>query len=295
MKPSETPQAKVRFAAGWLARVARFARAESAARRTPREDLANDHSRAAGGGGEFAGRRRYRPGDDLRHFDWEALARGAGPLVRMRQRDSGERWCVLLDSSASMAVGDPPKLQLAAELALAILAVGLEHGFEVSLATRKSVAVFRATSELARASAELEELSSAGANGFEACFAHPSVGRASRWILIGDFLDMEPASLDAIAVRTRRLVGAAVLAPIELSPLALARPGSAIEWRDPERGERLPTLIGTVEVASYAALLSEHLGRWHAALARTRGGLVVAQAGQAFEAPARRILSNLVS
>jgi len=290
MQPLQPPQARIEFAPGLPARLLHFARAECAARRSPREDASSSSARDGRGAGEFAGRRRYRPGDELRSFDWEALARGAGSLVRLRQRDSGEHWAVLLDSSASMAVGTPPKLQLAAELALAACALGLELGGRVTLATRGAVNVLRSRRDLARGLAQLEGLSAEGRAEPRSLGAHPAVARGSRWILVGDLLDQETAQLQPGA---RRLDAIAVLAARELAPLADSDPGSAVEWRDPEHGGRLRTRLGWSELAAYERGLSEHLERWRGHVARARGRLVVARAGADFEPYARRLFSGI--
>ncbi len=277
------------------ARVARFAANEAAMRRTPREDFSSSASRAGHGSGEFAGRRRYSPGDDLRAFDWEAHARGAGELVRMRSRESSERWNVLLDSSVSMAIGSPAKLQLAAELALAICAVGLEWGSEVSLATQRGICALRSKRDLPRALAEFEGLECAGSDGFAAWFAHPALARAQRWIAVGDLFDVDSAIVARLVSRRARLDAFAVLAPAELAPLSAGALGASVEWCDPESSAKLALTLGEQSLAGYAAALSEHLQHWRAGLHRARGELVVAQVGEPFEPHVRRWIAASTS
>ncbi len=293
MDSKTPPDARVQFRAGFAARVARFAFAQAVRRRTPREDFASSGARVGAGSGEFAGRRRYRPGDDLRAFDWETFARGAGALVRLSRRESGERWSVLLDSSASMAVGAPdaaPKLQLAAELALAICAVGLESGGEVLLATQRGICVLRSKLDFARACAELEGLECAGAIGFAPWFEHRALARASRCIAIGDLFDVDPARVALHAARRRRMDAICVLAAVELAPLASPRMGESVEWRDPEGGAGVVAGLAAAEVARYATELALHHRHWRASLARVGGQLVIARAGDAFEPHALRLL-----
>ncbi len=277
------------------ARVARFAANEAALRRTPREEFSSSASRAGHGSGEFSGRRRYSPGDDLRAFDWEAYARGAGELVRIRSRESSERWNVLLDSSVSMAIGSPAKIQLAAELALAICAVGLEWGSEVSLATQRGICVLRSKRDLARALLELAGQECAGSGGFAPWFAHPALARAQRWIAVGDLFDVDPTIVARLAVRRQRLDAFAVLAQVELAPQAAGATGASVEWCDPESAAKLALTLGEQNLAGYAAALSEHLQHWRTALQRARGELVVAQAGQPFEPHVRRWIAGSMS
>src|SRR5690242_9938940 len=84
-----------------------------------------------GSGSEFQGYRPYARGDDLRGLDWDVFARSRRPFVRIARRDAGETWSVRVDSSLSMAVGPPGKLQRAAEVAAGLAAIGLSAGAEV--------------------------------------------------------------------------------------------------------------------------------------------------------------------
>jgi uncharacterized protein (DUF58 family) len=291
------PAARVRFSAGFASRVARFAQLQAASRRTPREDFASSGARIGAGSGEFAGRRRYRPGDDLRAFDWEAFARGAGALVRLSRRESGERWSVLLDSSASMAVGAPrfaPKLQLAAELALAICAVGIASGGEVTLATQRGVRVLRSRLDFVRAFAELDGLACEGTAGLEPWFGHRALARVSRCILIGDLFDVDPARIGGLAARGRRLDAVAVLALVEQSPLACLPQAQEVEWRDPESGARFAARLADLDLARYSSALAMHQRHWRENLARSGGRLVLARAGDAFESHALRLLERTI-
>ena len=74
----------------------------------------------AGGGLEFADHRDYAPGDDLRRIDWNLFGRMEKPLVRLFEAEEELPVYVLLDRSASMGVGGPPKLELAAQVAAAL-------------------------------------------------------------------------------------------------------------------------------------------------------------------------------
>ncbi|MEO6708832.1 MAG: DUF58 domain-containing protein [Planctomycetota bacterium] len=293
MDSRHPPTARVRFAPGFGARVASFALAQAANRRTPREDFASSSAAVAAGSGEFAGRRRYRPGDDLRAFDWEAFARGGGEHVRLSRRESGERWSVVLDSSASMAIGlpeHPPKIQLAAELALALCAVGLCAGGQVSLATERGILELRSQADLARAMGALDGLECSGSLGFEPWFRHRALARASRCIAIGDLFDVDPAQVALHAARRRRMDAVCVLARVELAPLAESESGSSVEWRDPESGASLVARLGEREAARYSAALALHHRHWRASLARVGGELVIARAGDPFEPHAAQLL-----
>ncbi|MEO8212556.1 MAG: DUF58 domain-containing protein [Myxococcales bacterium] len=86
---------------------------------------AQRRSRRVGAGIEFADHREYAPGDDVRALDWNLLARLDRPYVRLREEDEDLTLSVMVDSSASMGSGAPPKLELAVRVAAALAYVGL--------------------------------------------------------------------------------------------------------------------------------------------------------------------------
>ena len=68
--------------------------------------LPGDHRTALRGTGvDVADLREYRPGDDLRHIDWNVTARTDTPHVREYVADRAVTAWLLLDCSASMDVG----------------------------------------------------------------------------------------------------------------------------------------------------------------------------------------------
>jgi uncharacterized protein (DUF58 family) len=70
---------------------------------------------------EFAEYRPYTPGDDLRHFDWKALAKSDRKYVKKYHSETNMRAHVLLDCSASMNFGEPvTKLRYGKAIAAAL-------------------------------------------------------------------------------------------------------------------------------------------------------------------------------
>jgi len=68
---------------------------------------------------EFAEHRKYTPGDNPRHLDWRVLGRTDRLYIKQYEEETNLRAQILLDSSASMAYGEPPsitKLQYASYL-----------------------------------------------------------------------------------------------------------------------------------------------------------------------------------
>jgi len=90
-------------------------------------------SREVGSGIEFADRRVYLPGDDLRYLDWKAYARLDRVLLRLFEEEKDLRVHVLLDRSTSMQIGRPPKLLAAKRLAAALAYIVLANPDRVSI------------------------------------------------------------------------------------------------------------------------------------------------------------------
>jgi uncharacterized protein (DUF58 family) len=77
---------------------------------------------------EFQQHRMYVPGDDVRFVDWKASARAEHIFVKQGEQPKEATVYLLLDCSASMAWGSPPKSQAALQLAAALAYLALSHG-----------------------------------------------------------------------------------------------------------------------------------------------------------------------
>ncbi len=97
-------------------------------------------SRRTGRGMVFADYRDYREGDDLQTVDWRAFARLDRLVVRLAWEERERPLHLLLDASASMRFGTPPKMDVASRCAAA-----LSH---VALADLDRVTLFAAGSSL---------------------------------------------------------------------------------------------------------------------------------------------------
>jgi uncharacterized protein (DUF58 family) len=73
-------------------------------------------SKEVGSGIEFSDRREYLPGDDFRYVDWKALGRMDRAFVRLFVEEKDLKVNIVIDSSASMSVGSPPKIETAVKL-----------------------------------------------------------------------------------------------------------------------------------------------------------------------------------
>lgn len=82
---------------------------------------------------DFADYREYVEGDDLRHLDWNVLARLDNAVVKSYRDEQDLAVYVLIDASASMLLGTPSKLAAAKTLGAAIGAVALAGGDAVNV------------------------------------------------------------------------------------------------------------------------------------------------------------------
>ncbi len=95
-------------------------------RRIYRGDTRGSHASVRRGTSlDFADYRTYQPGDDFRAIDWSIFGRLDRLFVRLYAEEEDLTVHVLLDSSASMGYGVPPKLDYARRLAAALGYVGI--------------------------------------------------------------------------------------------------------------------------------------------------------------------------
>lgn len=84
---------------------------------------------------EFADFRAYNAGDDIRRIDWNAYARFDKLFLKMFLEEEDLDLTLLIDASASMGFGEPPKIRAACQVAGALGYIGLVNFDRVSAAT----------------------------------------------------------------------------------------------------------------------------------------------------------------
>ena len=84
---------------------------------------------------EFADHRQYAHGDDVRFLDWNIYARLDQLFLKLFLEEQDLSLHILVDASASVATGDPPKDLALKRLAAALAYVGLVNNNRVSLCT----------------------------------------------------------------------------------------------------------------------------------------------------------------
>jgi uncharacterized protein (DUF58 family) len=252
----------VRFPDGFVRRLEQLV-ARVAASRTRGEGMGA--SRLVGAGDELVGHRPYRPGEELRHLDWNLLARLDRPFVRVHRREAGERWALLLDASGSMGLGRPGKLQLAAEVVTGLAFAGLRAGARTGLFVRgptgTGVCQLRQRADLGAWLSFLGALTAGGEDGVRTLLREPRLASADRVFIVGDLLDVEPPDVLALARRGRDLATVQLLAPHELAPSG----ERDVRWIDPESGEELDVAADPELRTRYERALAETLEAWRRA------------------------------
>lgn len=213
----------------------------------------------------------YAPGDDLRHLDWNVLARLDTLLVRRFTAEREVAFHLLIDCSASMDVPvRDRKLAVATELAMELATIALAGSDAVRIALLsgdggESSPAYRAGGRQRRGLLRVaEHLGAAVARGPLALGAamaayarrHPRPGAA---IVISDFMT-EPQEIErgVQAMRARRydVLLLQVIARGELTP---ERDFTHGMLHDVESGARHPVMLGAAAVAHYRELLAAHL------------------------------------
>lgn len=83
---------------------------------------------------EFFDYRRYSYGDDLRYVDWKIYGRLERLFLKLFREEEEIDLHLLVDTSASMGIGEPPKIKQAVKLAAALALTGLVNHQRVGLA-----------------------------------------------------------------------------------------------------------------------------------------------------------------
>lgn len=227
-----------------------------------------------GSGEEFIGFRPYRSGEDLRALDWSLFARLDQPYVRVTRREASERWTLFVDTSASMGVGPPGKLQSAAEVTCALACLGLRMGARVQVVPShasgsRGEIVVRRKPDLPGLLNFCESQRAQGARGLAGLIAERRPpAEAGRVFLIGDLFDLQASDVLGLTRRGRELFCVQILAPIEFTPPALG----SVEWKDPEGEGRLALEVDEAQAAAYERELHERLESWRLLAARHRFG-----------------------
>lgn len=224
--------------------------------------------------------REYQPGDDLRHLDWNAVARTDRLILRVRREEVAPRVEVLVDASRSMAITQAKRERVRE---LGVLLPRLARAQGLTPATFWLGAVPR------RVDGPLPE-------DFEAKQALPALlprvalRPCGVRVVLSDLLFDVP-----LQPLVRRLAdGAARLVLVQVLDAGDEDPegGEGARLVDAESGEALDRLLGPEVLDRYRARFAAHQAAVDAEARRVRAGVCRVSAGQELEACVRERLAG---
>ncbi|HEX3696241.1 MAG TPA: DUF58 domain-containing protein [Polyangia bacterium] len=219
---------------------------------------ADRRTRRVGSGIEFADHRAYAAGDDLRYLDWNLYGRVGRLLVRLFEEDEDLSISVLVDSSASMGMGQPRKLDVALQVGAALAYVGLSNLDRVALypindTLAGGLPPARGKGHILPLLRFLDGVAPVGrtdlATAVKTFLRQQRRGRRGLVILISDFYD--PAgyrqALDLLRYNRFELMVIQISAPDEANPSLRGE----LTIRDVETGEERELTIAPAVVEAY--------------------------------------------
>ena len=223
---------------------------------------------------EFSDYRDYAEGDDVRHMDWNVLARLESPVIRTYQDEEDLAVHILVDTSPSMDFGEPHKLALASRLACAIGYVALagqDAVYPRALGIReRNAPVMRGRSSFVRLATWAAGLKPDGASGLVPAlkeFLHSSA-RPGIAALLSDGLDPQlPGAIRVLGSRGHEVWLIQILSPEEIDPDL----EGDLRLIDAEGGALVEITANSQAIKEYRKKLTEHCEALEAECLRVGG------------------------
>lgn len=265
-----------------------------------RSGASGEHvARRRGGSAEFQEHRPYAPGDDLRRIDWAAYARTGEPVLKLFRAEEDVIARLVCDASASLAHGQPAKIDVVRRIAAAVGYMTLAHSERAQVLvagegiTRESVPV-RGRGGLPGLMRSLSAMVPAGKTDL-ARAVDSVVQRSARpgmLVVLSDFFDAGPVTraLGRAAQAGHDVVLVQVVTPDEVEP------DYEGDWEleDAETGATLEVTMDAGALQAYVlrfAGLCEELRAW----ARRHAAVYVrVRTDEALEPAVRRIVTRSV-
>lgn len=269
------------------------------------------HVRARSGGGgeriakrrgssaEFLEHRSYAPGDDLRRIDWLAYARTGEPVFKLFRAEEDVVMRLLVDASASLAGGSPPKLEAAKRLAAAIGYLGLASSERTQIACvtdglDKLGAPTRGRGALPRLLRDLDGIDAHGETDLATAIDQVLVRcvRPGMLVVISDFMDPGPfeAALTKAASAGHDVAMVQVLAREEVDPQF----DGDFALEDVETGELVEVTMDANAIEAYLARLNKLVLALRALAKKTRAAYVRHIADEPVIGAVRRLVGRVV-
>lgn len=223
--------------------------------------------RRAGGSLEFRDHREYHPGDDLRHVDWNAVARTDRLIVKQFHEEVSPAVDILVDGSRSMALAGTQKAEasvaIAALFATAARNAGVPHSVWIARERLTPIARNERASAWPPPRFDYAGTPAAAIAGGAGTFRPLGVR-----IVISDLLfEGEPRIvLSALAQQAAAVIVVQILAANE------QRPDARGGWRllDVETGEWREIVFDAAAVSRYLDALARHRAMWDDAARHVR-------------------------
>lgn len=236
---------------------------------------------------EFADYREYTEGDDLRHLDWNVLARLDTPVMRTYQDEEDLLVYLYVDASPSMVYGEPTKLDWAKRMACAIGWVGLTGGDAIlpriigprraPMATLRGRASFPRLTGFVESIQEPDSVDSVSASLRMLLRSNAKPGLL---VLLSDGLDQElPPLLTSLGARGFEVAFLQILSDIELDPDL----EGDLRLVDSEGGEPHEITANRDTLAEYRRRLAEHNAALSAATLQGQGRYELVNAADSLE------------
>ena len=252
-----------------------------------------------GGSAEFHEHRAYAPGDDMRRIDWAAYARSGEPVLKLFRAEEDIVARIVCDASASLAYGEPLKIDAARRLAAAIGYMTLARSeraqvFVAGEGITKESATMRGRGGLSGLLKTLDSIAPSG--GTDLARAIDAVVQRSHrpglLVTISDFFDSGPVmtALGRAAQAGHDVALVQVVAPEEVEPSFEG------DWalEDAETGALVEVTMDAAAIEAYVlrfAGLCEELRAW---ARRHRATYIRVRTDEQLEPAIRRFVARSV-
>lgn len=243
---------------------------------------------------EFADYRNYSEGDDLRHLDWNVLARLDTPVMRTYLDEQDLAVYVIVDASRSMDFGLPTKFDFARRLGLVLGLSALNGGDAVYTLEPEKLSLTRAIRGRAFAGRWLrllEPLAPESSRSMSSVvrFFTKAGHRRGVVVLASDGLDPDlPAALGGLGAAGFEVLFAHVLSALDLDPDL----EGDLRLVDAESAEELDLTANRFALHTYKANLQNHVARIEQAVRRVGGRYLAFRSDETLESDSVRKLER---
>ena len=230
-------------------------------------------SRRAGVSLEFSDYRPYTQGDDFRYVDWKVYGRLDRLVVKSFIHESDLPVYLIVDLSASMSLGSPPKTHYAAQLSAALAYVGLKSLDRVGFYAFTDrilppLSPRHGMSQMSRILKHLSEVVPSGETSIDKAITQflQMTRESGLVILISDFLSPHgyQDGLNRLLHRGDEVVAIQVLDREEINPTSSGR----TRFVEVETGRNITLSVGQQTLHEYENRFSEYQEELAAALHR---------------------------